>query len=189
MEKERGGHCREKEGPMIGKHMQNTMNEQIKHELESAYLYLSMVAYFESTGAEGMAQWMRVQTQEEIGHAMRFFSHITERDGRVELHTLAQPKKDWSSPLEAFQAAYEHEQFITEKINDLVNTAAEEGDHAASIMLQWFVTEQVEEEASTLRVVQMLEQVGGSGTGLLMLNRELGTRTAVEPTAEEESAV
>jgi len=188
MEKERGEHCREKEGPMIGKRMQDAMNEQIKHELESAYLYLSMVAYFESTGAEGMAQWMRVQTQEEVGHAMRFFSHITERDGRVELHALAQPKKEWSSPLEAFQAAYEHEQFITGKINDLVKIAAEEGDHAANIMLQWFVTEQVEEEASTSRVAQMLEQVGDSGTGLLMVDRELGTRTAVEPTAEGESA-
>ena len=173
---------------MIGKHMQNTMNEQIKHELESAYLYLSMVAYFESTGAEGMAQWMRVQTQEEVGHAIRLFNHIAERDGRVELSGLSKPQKEWASPLEAFQAAYEHEQFITGKINDLVNTAAEEGDHAASIMLQWFVTEQVEEEASTSRVVQMLEQVGDSGTGLLMLDRELGTRTAVEPAAEEESA-
>ena len=173
---------------MIGKRMQDAMNEQIKHELESAYLYLSMVAYFESTGAEGMAQWMRVQTQEEVEHAMRFFDHITERDGRVELIELSKPQKDWTSPLEAFKAAYEHEQFITRKIDELVTIAAEEGDHAASIMLQWFVTEQVEEEASTSRVVQMLEQVGDSGTGLLMIDRELGTRTAVEPVAEEESA-
>jgi len=173
---------------MIGKRMQDAMNEQIKHELESAYLYLSMVAYFESTGAEGMAQWMRVQTQEEVGHAMRFFSHITERDGRVELSALSKPQKEWTSPLETFKAAYEHEQFITGKINDLVKIAAEEGDHAANIMLQWFVTEQVEEEASTSRVVQTLEQVSDSGTGLLMVDRELGTRTAVEPAAEEESA-
>ena len=174
---------------MIGKRMQDAMNEQIKHELESAYLYLSMVAYFESTGAEGMAQWMRVQTQEEVGHAMRFFNHIAERDGRAELLALSKPQKEWASPLEAFKAAYEHEQFITGKINDLVKIAAEEGDHAANIMLQWFVTEQVEEETSTSRVAQMLEQVGDSGTGLLMVDRELGTRTAVEPAAEEESTV
>ncbi len=173
---------------MIGKRMQDAMNEQIKHELESAYLYFSMVAYFESTGMEGMAQWMRVQTQEEVGHAMRFFDHIAERDGRVELSALSKPQKDWASPLEAFKAAYEHEQFITGKINDLVKVATEEADHAAGIMLQWFVTEQVEEEASTSRVVQMLEQVSDSGTGLLMVDRELGTRTAVEPTAEGESS-
>jgi len=173
---------------MIGKRMQGAMNEQIKHELESAYLYLSMVAYFESIGSEGMAQWMRVQTQEEVDHAMRFFNHITERDGRVELLALSKPQKDWASPLEAFKAAYEHEQFITGKIDDLVRIAAEEGDHAAGIMLQWFVTEQVEEEASTSRMVQMLEQVGDSGTGLLMLDRELGTRTAVESSAGDESA-
>ena len=98
---------------MIGQRMQDAMNEQIKHELESAYLYLSMVAYFESTGMEGMAQWMRVQTQEEVGHAMRFFNHIAEREGRVELPALSKPQKDWASPLEAFKAAYEHEQFIT----------------------------------------------------------------------------
>jgi len=173
---------------MIGKRMQDAINEQIKHELESAYLYLSMVAYFEAIGAEGMAQWMRVQTQEEVGHAMRFFDHITERDGRVELLELAKPLKEWASPLAAFKAAYEHEQFITGKINDLVKIAAEEGDHAANIMLQWFVTEQVEEEASTSRVVQMLGRVGDSGTGLLMLDRELGARVAVEPAAQEESA-
>ena len=173
---------------MIGKRMQDAMNEQIKHELESAYLYLSMAAYFESLGSEGMAQWMRVQTQEEVGHAMRFFSHITERDGRVELLELSKPQKEWASPLEAFKAAYKHEQFITGKIDELVRIAAEEGDHAAGIMLQWFVTEQVEEEASTSRVAQMLEQVGDSGTGLLMLDRELGTRTAVESSAEDETA-
>ena len=173
---------------MIGKRVQDAMNEQIKHELESAYLYLSMAAYFESLGAKGMAQWMRAQTQEEVDHAMRFFDHITERDGRVELLALSKPQKDWASPLEAFKAAYEHEQFITGKIDELVRIAAEEGDHAAGIMLQWFVTEQVEEEASTSRVAQMLEQVGDSGTGLLMLDRELGTRTAVESSAEDETA-
>ncbi len=171
---------------MIGKKMEEAMNQQIKHELESAYLYLSMVAYFHSQGLDGMAQWMRAQTQEEIVHAMKFFDHIKERGGRVELLPLAQPKRDWTSPLEAFQEAYQHEQFITSKIDDLVRLAAQEEDHPAGILLQWFVSEQVEEESSTSQVVQMLERIGDSGHGLIMLDRELGARTFNPPPAAEE---
>lgn len=170
---------------MIGKKMQEAMNEQIKHELESAYLYLSMVAYFHSEGLDGMAQWMRAQTQEELVHAMKFFDYIRDRDGRVELLPLAQPKREWTSPLEAFQEAYQHEQFISSKIDGLVKLAAAEGDHPASILLQWFVTEQVEEEASTSKVAQMLERIGDSGHGLVMLDRELGTRSFTASTTEE----
>lgn len=169
---------------MIGKRMQDAMNEQIKHELESAYLYLSMVAYFHSESLDGMAQWMTVQAQEELAHAMKFFNHIDERDGRVELKALSQPQKEWASPLEAYKAAYNHERFITDKINDLVKLASEEGDYAAGIMLQWFVTEQVEEESSTLKVVDLLERIGDSGHGLIMADRELGTRSA--PAKSEE---
>lgn len=170
---------------MIGKRMQDAMNEQIKHELESAYLYLSMVAYFHSESLDGMAQWMTVQAQEELAHAMKFFNHIDERDGRVELKALSQPQKEWASPLEAYKAAYNHERFITDKINDLVKLASEEGDHAAGILLQWFVTEQVEEESSTLKVVDLLERIGDSGHGLIMADRELGTRS-VGPAESEE---
>ena len=161
---------------MIGKKMQEAINEQIKEELGSAYLYLSMAAYFHSKGLDGMAHWMRIQTQEEMVHAMKFFDHIVERDGRAILLALDQPKTSWSSPLEAFQEAYKHEQYITSRINDLVKLANRENDNAAAIMLQWFVTEQVEEEASTSKVAQMLELIGDSGQGLLMLDRELGTR-------------
>jgi len=163
---------------MIGKRMQDAMNEQIKHELESAYLYLSMAVYFHSLGLDGMAQWMRVQTQEELIHAMKFFDHIEERGGRVRLLPLAQPKEDWRSPLEAFQEAYQHEQFITSKIDELVGLAAQEGDHPATILLQWFVSEQVEEESSTSKVAQMLERIGDSGHGLIMVDRELGARSS-----------
>lgn len=169
---------------MIGKKMQEAINEQIKHELESAYLYLSMVAYFHSEGLDGMAQWMRAQTQEELMHAMKFFDHIRDRNGRVELLPLAQPKREWTSPLQAFQEAYQHEQFISSKIDGLVKLAAAEGDHPASILLQWFVTEQVEEEASTSKVAQMLERIGDSGHGLVMLDRELGTRSFTASTTE-----
>ncbi len=171
---------------MIGKKMEEAINQQIKHELESAYLYLSMAAYFHSQGLDGMAQWMRAQTQEEIVHAMKFFDHIKKRDGRVELLPLAQPKKKWRSPLEAFQEAYQHEQFITSKIDELVRLAAQEGDHAAGILLQWFVTEQVEEESSTSKVAQMLEWIGDSGHSLIMMDRELGARTSTPPPSEEE---
>jgi len=160
---------------MISKKMQDAMNEQIKYELESAYLYLSMAAYFHSLGLDGMAQWMRVQTQEEMVHAMKFFDHIKDRGGRVELLPLAQPKREWSSPLVAFQEAYKHEQFITSKINDLVKIAKEEPDNPANVLLHWFITEQVEEEASTSRVAQALERIGDSGQGLIMLDRELST--------------
>jgi len=173
---------------MIGKRMQDAMNEQIKHELESAYLYLSMVAYFNAEGLDGMAQWMRVQTQEEVAHAMRFFDHINERGGRVELLPLAQPKKEWASPLEAFKAAYKHEQFITGTIDNLVKIAEEENDNPAKIMLQWFVSEQVEEEDSTKKVVDLLERVGDSGHALIMVDRELGARQSAPASGENEAA-
>lgn len=172
---------------MIGKRMQDAMNEQIKHELESAYLYLSMVAYFRAEGLDGMAQWMTGQAQEEVAHAMRFFNHINERGGRVELKALAQPQKDWASPLEAFKAAYEHERFITGRINNLLKVAEEENDNPAKIMLQWFVTEQVEEEDSTKKVVDLLTRVGDSGHGLIMVDRELGTRKATPASGEGEA--
>jgi len=161
---------------MIGKRMQDAINEQIKEELASAYIYTSMAAYFHSKGLDGMAHWMHAQTQEEMLHARKFFGHIVERDGRVELLAIDQPKIEWASPLEAFQDAYKHEQYITSRINDLVKIAREEEDNAAAIMLQWFVTEQIEEEASASKVVHELEMVGDSGHGLLMLDRELSSR-------------
>lgn len=171
---------------MIKSRMQEALNEQIKHELESAYLYLSMVAYFKSEGLDGMAQWMLAQSQEEVAHAMRFFDHISEREGRVELLQLAQPQKQWSSSLEAFKAAYEHEQFITGTIDNLVKIAEEEGDNPAKIMLQWFVSEQVEEEASTKKVVDLLERIGDSGHALVTVDRELAGRGLSALTGEEE---
>ncbi|UCF10495.1 MAG: ferritin [Candidatus Bipolaricaulota bacterium] len=161
---------------MIGERMQDAINAQIKEEMESAYLYLSMVGYFESIGLEGMAQWMKAQVQEEVAHAMRFFDHLVERDGRVKLLALAEPKTEWSSPLDAFQAALAHEEYITGKISDLVTLAAEENDHAAAIMLQWFVSEQVEEEATASRIVDLLARIGTDGPGLVMVDRELGAR-------------
>ena len=166
---------------MINEKVREALNQQIKEELESAYIYMSMAAWFHSQGLDGMAQWMKSQTVEEITHAMKFFDHITERDGRVEMLPLGIKKTEWSSPLEAFQDAYKHEQYITGKINELMGLANQENDYAANAMLQWFVTEQVEEEASTSKVAHELELVGGKGDGLLMLDREMGQRMIKYP--------
>ena len=163
---------------MIGPRMQETMNEQIKHETFSAYLYAAMSAYFHAEGLDGMAQWMKAQAQEELGHALRFFNHINDRGGRVELLAIDKPQAEWSSPLAAFEAALEHEKFITGKIDDLAKLADEENDRAAGIMLQWFVTEQVEEEDSVSKVIDMLRLVGEKGPGLLMADRDLAQRAA-----------
>jgi ferritin len=161
---------------MIEKTIEKALNEQIREELASAYLYLAMAAYFAAEGWDGMAGWMRVQAQEEVGHAMRIFDHIVERAGRVKLHSLAEPEPKWASPLAAFQAAYKHEQHITARIHRLVELAQNEKDHAAAAMLQWFVTEQVEEEDQTLKAVQLLERVGDDDRGLILADRDFGQR-------------
>lgn len=165
---------------MIGKKMEKALNDQIREELASAYLYLSMAAYFAAEGWEGMASWMRVQTKEELGHVLRLLDHLVERGGRVKLQALPEPESTWASPLAAFQAAHKHEGYITGRIHALVELAAAEKDLAAGAMLQWFVAEQVEEEASTLKVVQLLERVGDSGRGLVLADRELGRRGSEE---------
>ncbi len=166
---------------MIPKKMEDGFNQQIKHELESAYLYLAMAAYFDNLGFEGMGRWMRAQVQEELTHAMRFYKHVIERGGIVRLEPISILAQKWDSPLNAFEAAYEHEKFITNKINELVKLAQTEGDYAANSILQWFVDEQVEEEARTLKIAGELKMVGDDGRGILMIDRELGQRTFVLP--------
>jgi ferritin len=162
---------------MVPKKIEEAFSEQVKFELESAYIYLSMAAHFDAAGFAGMGTWMRAQVQEEVTHAMRFYKHIVERGGQVKMHALAAPPQDWKSPLAAFEAAYE--KFVTAKVDGLVRLAQAEGDHASSTLLQWFVDEQVEEEASTSKVAQDLRLVGNDGRGILMIDRELGTRTFV----------
>jgi len=172
---------------MIGQRIGQAFNEQIKHELESAYLYLAMSGYFLEQSLDGMAQWMRVQSQEELAHAMRFFDHISERGGSIALAPIDLLKQTWDSPLAAFEAAFEHEQFITGKIHGLVDLAREERDHAAEIFLQWFVSEQVEEEASVSKVVDLLKRLGDSPQGLILADRELGARPTADASTESES--
>ncbi|MBN1939667.1 MAG: ferritin [Candidatus Aminicenantes bacterium] len=161
---------------MIPSRIRDLMNEQIKHELESSYIYLSMVAYFHEQNLDGMAHWMRVQAHEETTHAMKFFDHIIDRGGRVELLDLKQLKTTWSSPLEAWKDAYAHEQFITSKIHAIVKAVREEGDYSAEPLMDWFVKEQIEEEKNTDGVVRQIERVGDGKQGLFMMDRELGGR-------------
>ncbi|MGY4707191.1 ferritin [Candidatus Bipolaricaulota sp. J31] len=161
---------------MIGKKVEEVLNDQIREELFSAYLYLSMAAYFHAEALDGMARWMRLQAKEELEHAMRIFDHLVERGGRVRLQALPEPALQWDSPLSAFVAAYEHERYITGRIDELVAIAREEKDNAAEVMLQWFVAEQVEEEDQTRKVVELLERVGESGRGILMVDQRLGSR-------------
>lgn len=168
---------------MVPEKIQKAFNEQIMHETYSAWLYLSMAAWLESEGFEGMGQWMRVQTQEELTHAMKFFNHILERGGSVELLAIEKPPASWESPLAAFEAALKHEQFITGKINELMALSLRENDFASKTMLQWFVDEQVEEEDNATKNVQNTKMVGGKGQGMLMLDREMGQRTFVYPPA------
>ena len=161
---------------MISTKVHAAFNEQINHEIYSGYLYLSMSAYFISLGLDGFANWMRVQRMEEEAHAMKFFDHLRDRDARIELDAIDKPKAKWTSPLDAFKAAYEHEKFITSKINGLCKLAEKESDYPARVLLDWFVKEQVEEEASTSKIVQMLGRIKDSGSGLVMLDKQLGKR-------------
>jgi ferritin len=169
---------------MISRQIQDAFNNQLNAELYSAYLYLSMSAYFESMNLKGFANWMRCQAQEEMVHAMKFYSFLNDRGGRVVLSAIDSPPVKWDSPLAAFEDAYRHEQKVTGLINNLVDLAMQEKDHSAGAFLQWFVTEQVEEEASADAVVQKLKLAGGQGAALFMIDAELATRVFTMPTAQ-----
>jgi len=170
---------------MLSEKMQDALNGQLNAELYSAYLYASMSAYFESINLRGFANWMRVQAQEEVVHAYRFYNFVNERGGRVVLGPVEGPPTEWDSPLAAFEAAYGHEQKVTGLINELVDLAVSEKDHATNNFLQWFVSEQVEEEASANEVVQKLNLVGEATGGLFMLDREMGQRVFTPPATAE----
>ena len=158
--------------------MEEALNRQINAELYSAYLYLAMAAWLEDQNLPGMAAWMKAQAGEELGHAMKFFEFVNERDGRVVLAAVEQPPTEWDSPAALFRAAWEHEQKVTGLINDLVTLARDLKDHATEFFLQWFVTEQVEEETSTRTIAEQLERLQGAPHALFMMDRELGRRGA-----------
>jgi ferritin len=161
---------------MIGEKTKVAMNQQIKHELESFYIYLSMAAYFHERNLDGMAHWMRCQAHEEMIHAMKFYDHILDRGGQVTLMDLKQIKTKWETPLEPWKDAYEHEKLITGKINNLIKISREENDYASEPLLSWFLNEQIEEEKNTEKVAREMSMVENSKEGILMLDRELATR-------------
>ena len=170
---------------MISKKMQDVFNDQVVAEFYSSYLYLSMAAYLEDNDLPGMANWMRIQYQEEVSHAMKLFDYVIERDGRAEVKSWEAPPKEWKSALEVFEEAYKHEQKVTALINGLMDVAMAEKDHASQIFLQWFVNEQVEEEATAKGIVQQLKMLGDSKAGLFQINRELGQRVFNTPVTGE----
>ncbi len=156
--------------------MQDALNRQINKELFAAYLYLSMCAHFESRSLNGFARWMRAQAQEELDHAMRIFDHLNERGARVELAALDEPSREFGDPAEVFQQALDHEKAVTQMIHQLYDMAMEKHDHATQLLLEWFITEQVEEEDSVGTVVDQLRMAGDNQAAILMLDRELGGR-------------
>ena len=161
---------------MINKIVQDAMNEQINKELYSAYLYLSMSAYFTGANLPGFAHWMRVQGKEEQEHAMKFYDFIHDRGGEVTLKALAQPPADFKSPVAVFQEAFAHEQRVTASIHQLYETAVKEKDYPSQVMLQWFINEQVEEEKNAGEIVSRLKMVGDHPGALFALDRELAAR-------------
>jgi len=171
---------------MLNNDMEKALNAQVNAEMYSAYLYLSMSAYFQSKSLGGFASWMRVQAQEEMVHAMKLYDFINERGGRVILELIEAPPTEWDSPLATMEAVYEHEQKVTGLINELVELALEKRDHATNIFLQWFVSEQVEEEDSANDVVEKIKLMGDARGGLFMLDRELGQRVFTPPAATSE---
>ena len=152
------------------------VNRQIGHEFKAGYLYLAMSAHFERTSLLGFAKWMREQAQEELDHAIKLFDFMNHRGARVELGDLAAPPSEFGTPLEIFEAALRHEEKVTELIHELYDLCVEKHDHATQLELNWFVTEQVEEEASVGAIVDQLRMAGENEAAVLMLDRELGTR-------------
>lgn len=163
---------------MLSKAIQDAINEQIKNELYSAYLYLSMAAYFETGNLPGFAHWMRVQSQEEVAHAMKFFDFVNERGGRVVLQAIDQPPVEFDSPSDVFEKTLEHERKVTALIHHLYEVALKENDYAAQVMLHWFIEEQVEEEDQASQILETLRMVGDKGNALVMLDRQMGSREA-----------
>ncbi|WP_022670368.1 ferritin [Hippea alviniae] len=161
---------------MIDKRMEEAINKQINEELYSAYLYLSMSAWFDSIGLKGFANWMMVQYKEETDHAMKFYNYLQSQGAEVKLFAIKEPPHSWDSPLHAFEETLKHEQHITKCINELVDLAEELKDRATYNMLQWFINEQVEEEENDREIIDKLKLIEGSRHGIYMIDRELAQR-------------
>jgi len=163
---------------MFSKKMQDAMNQQIKHEFYSSYLYLAMSAHFESVNLPGFAHWMKMQSDEEAEHGMKFFEFINERNGRVVLEAIDKPPTDFKSPLDVMKKVLEHEKKVTAMINALYDLALKEKDYPSQMMLQWFITEQVEEEKNASDIIELLKSIGDTPAGLMMVDQRMGGRKA-----------
>lgn len=170
---------------MLSEKVQSAINEQINKELWSSYLYLSMAAYFEDQNLPGFSNWMRVQAQEEVTHAMKFFDYVNSRGGRVVLKPIDKVQVEWDNVQSAIEDTLNHEKKVTASIYDLVDIADKEKDHATNQMLQWFIAEQVEEEANADDLLQKIEMTEGKAHALLMIDKELATRQFVDETKAE----
>ncbi len=161
---------------MISETMCQALNEQLKWEMYSANLYLSMSGYLNKLGLTGFAHWMRAQYEEETSHAMKFFDYVLKRDGDIQLETIEGPKQEWKDLIDVFEDSLHHESEITWRINNLMKMAKEEGDYASDIFLHWFVVEQVEEEETVRDILAKLKIIGGKGDGVLLMDKELSQR-------------
>lgn len=166
---------------MISKKMCKALNNQVNAELFSSYLYLSMSSWFSERSLSGFASWMRVQAQEELSHGMKIYDYILERGGKVKLGVIDQPESVWKSAVEVVEEVAAHEAKVTGLVNDLVDVALGEKDHATNIFLQWFVSEQVEEEASVGEVFERMKMIDGDSAGMFAMDMELGKRVFMAP--------
>jgi len=169
---------------MLSDRMTEALNLQIKREMYSAYLYLSMSAYSTFTGLKGFANWFMVQYQEEMSHAMKLYDYVNDHGNQVKLTAIDEPPTVFESPLDMFEKTLNHEKSVTRYINELVDLAIGEKDHATNIFLQWFVIEQIEEEGNDNDIIARLRLIGDDGNGLLMLDKELAARVFVPPASE-----
>lgn len=161
--------------------MEKAFNKQVNAELYSSYLYLAMESYFQSISLAGFASWMRIQVQEELFHGIKMYDYIHERGGKAKLEAIAQPEEKWETPLAAFEQVLAHEQQVTGLINNLIDVALDVRDHAAKAFLDWFITEQVEEESTAGQIVDRLRLIGKDSSGLFLLDTELAKRVFVMP--------
>ena len=163
---------------MIKDKIEKALNLQLNQELYAFYLYLSMSAYFDSLNLNGFANWMRFQAEEEKTHGLKFYDYILQANGKIDLQQIDAPKKSWKSVLEVFEDTYNHEKKVTESIYDIVDLSIAERDHATHNFLQWFVSEQVEEEATALKILEKIKFLGDNQGALFILDREMGARTS-----------
>lgn len=166
---------------MFSEELQIALNDQMTFEVYSAYIYKAMAAYFMPRDLKGFANWLDVQTLEELTHAERFYRFINDSAGRAHFAAVAEPRFDYATPLEVFETAYRHEQLVTSRINKLADMALAESSHSTRIFLDWFVTEQIEEEANTSSIAAKLKMIGGDTGGLMLLDQELAQRVFTPP--------